>query len=207
MALPPKIFTTICGFSELDRYTAHGVTHVLSILDPYSPEPDIFKAYQPHFRTTLHFHDEIDSGPSIVLPHIEHIETILALGRSLADDVGEGRERHILVHCHMGVSRSTAAMAVLLAVVHPDDDEDRIFAHLLQLRLEAWPNCLMVELADDLLGRGGRLVAALGRLYGVQLANRPEMGPYLRKHGRGREVNMAAIHNPRNEATSNLVRP
>lgn len=183
---------TICGLHELDLHCARGVTHVLSIMDPDSPEPGVFRTFQPHCRTTLHFHDDIDPGPNLVLPQIEHMRTILAFGRSLAVDAGEGAERHVLIHCHMGISRSTAAMATLLAVFHPDEDEDRIFAHLLQIRSEAWPNCLMVELADDLLGRRGRLTAALGRLYAVQLVNRPEMGPYLRKHGRGREVDMAA---------------
>ena len=49
----------------------------------------------------------------------------------------------------------------------------------------------MIVLADELLGRRNRLTAALGRLYATQLAKRPELGPYLRKHGRGREVDMA----------------
>lgn len=191
MAPSSTILMTICGLNELDRHRARGVTHVLSILDPNSPEPDVLSTFQPHCRTTLHFNDEIDPGPNLILPQVEHMETILTLGRSLAVDAGKDGERHILAHCHMGISRSTAAMATLLAVFHPDKDEDRIFAHLLQARPEAWPNCLMVELADDLLGREGRLTAALGRLYAVQLANRPEMGPYLRKHGRGREVDMA----------------
>jgi predicted protein tyrosine phosphatase len=186
------MLTTICGLSELDRHSTRGITHVLSILDPDTPEPDVFGTYQPHHRTTLRFHDDIDPGTNLVLPQIEHIETILAVGRLLGDNAGARGERHILVHCHMGISRSTAAMATLLAFEHPEEDENTIFAQLLKLRPEAWPNCLMVALADDLLGRRGRLTAALGRLYAVQLVNRPAMGPYLRKHGRGREVDMAA---------------
>jgi predicted protein tyrosine phosphatase len=183
---------TICGFSELDRHTNRGVTHVISILDPNVPEPDVFQTYQPHCRTTLHFHDEIDPGKNVVLPQRKHIETILALGRSLANDASERSKRHVLVHCHMGISRSTAAMATLLTLFHPNENEDRIFAHLLRLRPEAWPNCLMLEIADDLLGRRGMLTTALGRLYAVQLSKRPEIGPYLRKQGRRREVDMAA---------------
>jgi predicted protein tyrosine phosphatase len=91
----------------------------------------------------------------------------------------------------MGISRSTAAMVALLAVFHPGEDEDKIFARLVEMRPEAWPNSRMIKLTDDLLGRRGCLTAALGRLYAAQLINRLEMGPYLRKHGRGREVDMA----------------
>jgi predicted protein tyrosine phosphatase len=98
---------------------------------------------------------------------------------------------HALVHCHMGISRSTAAMAVLLAQLHPEADEDRIFSRILEIRPQAWPNCVMIELADDLLGRGGRLVAAVGRLYAQQLTGRPDMELHMRENGRAREVAMA----------------
>jgi predicted protein tyrosine phosphatase len=37
---------------------------------------------------------------------------------------------HLLVHCHAGVSRSTAAMATLLAEARPDWDEHSVFAHI-----------------------------------------------------------------------------
>ena len=193
---PSTVLTTICGLDELGRHSVGGVTHVLSISDSDSPEPSIFETFQPHCRTTLRFHDDIDPGPKLILPKIEHIWTILAFGRSVAVEAAEQGERHVLVHCHMGISRSTAAMVTLLAVFHPGEDEDRIFAHLLKIRPEAWPNSLMIGFADDLLRRRGRLMAALGRLYAVQLINRPEMGPYLRKHGRGREVDMADYQAP-----------
>jgi len=186
------IRTTICGLEELDRHSDRGVTHILSLLDPNSPEPEIFGTYQPHRRTTLRFHDEIDPGPNLVLPQAEHVEKILAFGRSLAAQAGNGGERHILVHCHMGISRSTAATAAILAAIHPVESEDAIFSELLRQRPEAWPNCLMIAFADDLLARNGRLVTALGGLYAAQLVRRPDLGPYLRKHGRGREVDMAA---------------
>jgi hypothetical protein len=49
----------------------------------------------------------------------------------------------------------------------------------------------MIELADGLLQRRGRFTAAAGRLYAAQLAKRPESADFLRRHGRGREVDMA----------------
>src|SRR6476660_7842329 len=189
MTKPRTIRVTVCALNELECHSAHHASHVLSILDPDTPEPPVFATYGPHSRTTLRFHDEIDAGHNYILPQPEHIETILALGRSLVAD--EKAESHVLVHCQMGISRSTAATAALLAVVYPDEDEWQIFTRLLQLRPEAWPNCRMIVLTDELLGRRNRLTAALGRLYATQLAIRPEIGPYLRKHGRGREVDMA----------------
>ena len=44
----PRI--TICGISELGEHCAAGVTHVLSILGPNSPDPPEFAAFAPHRR-------------------------------------------------------------------------------------------------------------------------------------------------------------
>jgi predicted protein tyrosine phosphatase len=187
---------TICGLSELEYHRARGITHVLSILDPDWPEPEAFWAYDPHHRTTLHFHDVIEPGPGLILPAPEHVEAVLTFGQSLANGAGGQDEAHLLVHCHMGVSRSTAAMATLLAQLHPEEDEDHIFARLLEVRPQAWPNSRMIGFADDLLGRQGRLTAALARLYARHLAKCPEMARFMRVNGRAREVEMALAARP-----------
>jgi predicted protein tyrosine phosphatase len=184
---------TICGLGEVESHRSRGVTHVLSILDPGFPEPETFRAHDARRRVTLRFHDEIEPRPGIDLPQLQHLEAILAFGALLSADAREEDDLHALVHCHAGISRSTAAMATLLAQLHPEETEAEIFARLLQIRPQAWPNCLMIGFADDLLGRGGRLTAALGRLYARQLAERPEMGRYMRENGRAREVDMAGF--------------
>jgi predicted protein tyrosine phosphatase len=179
---------TICGLDELDYHSARGVTHVLSILDPEWPEPESFWAYDPHHRTTLHFHDVIEPGPNLVPPQRDHVEAILNFGRSLAADAAERRDTHLLVHCHAGVSRSTAAVAMLLAQAHPDNNEDAMFARLLGLRSQAWPNSLMIKIADELLERQGRLSAALRKLYARQMETDPEIEYFMRTFGRSSEL-------------------
>ena len=181
---------TICGLSELEQHGARGVSHVLSILDPEWPEPQGFRGYYRHHRTTLHFHDVIEPGPGRILPQPSHVESVLEFGEKLGAEAS-AEEGHLLVHCHMGVSRSTAAMATLLAQLHPDADEDAIFAHLRDIRPQIWPNSLMIGYADDLLGRDGRMTAALRRLYARQLELRPEYARYMADLGRTREVEMA----------------
>lgn len=109
----------------------------------------------------------------------------------MANDAVGSDEAHLLVHCHMGISRSTAAMAILMAQSNSDESEEWVFSHLLSLRPQAWPNSLMVEFADTLLGRQGRLMAALADLYARQLAKRPETEHFMRTHGRSREVDLA----------------
>jgi hypothetical protein len=57
----PRI--TICGIPELGEHSAAGVTHVLSILGPNSPDPPEFAAFAPHRRLILRFHDVIEPQP------------------------------------------------------------------------------------------------------------------------------------------------
>jgi predicted protein tyrosine phosphatase len=182
---------TICGLEELPGHGARAVSHVLSIIDPELPDPPAFAAYDPHHRTILRFHDIIDPLPGQVMPQRSHVEEVLAFGRELAESGDARAEGHLLVHCHMGISRSTAAMTMLMAQASPDADEDDLFRHLAEIRPRAWPNSVMIADADALLGRGGRLEAALARFYARRLQDDPAFGETMRRLGRGREVDMA----------------
>jgi predicted protein tyrosine phosphatase len=182
---------TICGIEELPEHGTRAVTHVLSLLDPNWPEITGFQGYGTHRRTTLRFHDVIDPGPGLTLPTKNHVSEILAFGGELATEADATAARHLLVHCHMGISRSSAAMVSLLAQVEPREAEDRLFERVREIRPQAWPNSLMIGYADDLLGRKGRLVAALRRHYGFQLRQRPEIAGWMRRLARDRELDMA----------------
>jgi len=176
---------TICGLEELDAHSAAGVSHILSILDPGWPEPAAFSAFDPHLRTTLYFHDAIEPGPHIVLPAKADVETILAFGRDVGQDL-----RHLLIHCHAGISRSTAAMAMILAQAFPDESEGAIVERLFAIRPQAWPNSRMIGFADEILGRDGRFMAAVTGIYARRLAGRPELAETMRRLDRAREVEL-----------------
>jgi predicted protein tyrosine phosphatase len=174
----------ICGLDELDGQQGRGVTHVLSILDPEWPEPSSFQAFDPHFRTILRFHDTIEPDPGVLLPQKADVEAILAFGR----DAGEAG--CVLIHCHAGISRSTAAALTILSQAHPREGEDAIAERLIEIRPQAWPNSRMIALADELLDRRGRLIAATGAIYARQLAARPELAEIMRRGNRAREVEL-----------------
>lgn len=174
---------SVCGLEELDAYRGRSVTHVLSILDPDWPDPEAFLAFAPHARKVLRFHDVIEPAPTLVLPQISDAEAILAFGRDAGDDL-----RHLLIHCHAGISRSTAAMLMILAQAHPDESEDAVAERLLHIRPQAWPNSRLVTFADALLGRQGRLEAATAQIYARRLSLQPELIDAMRLGHRGREV-------------------
>jgi predicted protein tyrosine phosphatase len=183
---------TVCGLDELDHHCAKGITHVLSLLDPGWPEPEAFWAYGPHHRVTLHFHDTVQPGPDLVLPTIENVETILGFGRSIIAQA-ERHHVHLLVHCHAGISRSTAAMAILLAQAGLKGAEDSVFGQIQELRPQAWPNSLMIGLADELLGRKGRLSAALDRFYTRQIRSQPGTAQLMQTCPRGARIEMGRV--------------
>lgn len=175
---------TICGLDELACHCAVGVTHVLSILDPGWPEPAAFGGYDPHRRLELRFHDVIEPLPGCILPQPSDVERLLGFGRDLAGQPAG----HLLVHCHAGVSRSTAAAMLILAQAEPDRPAAAAVRRVVEQRPRAWPNLRIIELGDALLGRGGRIVMAVGEHYRRALAREPGLAETMTQGGRGREI-------------------
>jgi hypothetical protein len=83
-------------------------------------------------------------------------------------------------------------MAMLIAQANPELGEADVFRRIIEIRPRAWPNSLMVEFADNVLGRGGRLLEALAGLYRSQIPRIPEVANYMREHRR-REYEMARL--------------
>ena len=190
--LPASISVlTICGIEELPLHGSRSVSHVLSVIDPERADLTEFTGYGDHRRTTLRFHDIIDPEAGRIMPSRDHMDAILSFGEELVDS-REGREDgHLLIHCHMGISRSTAAMLTLMAQIEPKRSEEALFERLREVRPQAWPNSVMVAMADEMLGRGGRLVEALRLHYGIQRKAQPQYNHWMVELGRGRELEMA----------------
>lgn len=190
------IFTpelTICGIEELPAQRERNVTHVLSLLDPELPELEAFATYARHRRTTLRFHDIIAAAPDRVMPRPDHVEAILAFGADFQAQQDADAPSHLLVHCHMGISRSTAAMLTLMAQADPGEAGEALFARLVAIRPQAWPNSQMIGFADEQLGRKGDLTAALARHYGRQIKGNPAYTRWMTMLGRQAELEMAVL--------------
>jgi predicted protein tyrosine phosphatase len=187
-AVPIPFRITICGLDELDCQAAAGVTHVLSILDPGWPEPDALRSFDLHRRLRLHFHDVIEPLPGRIAPERWDVDLLLAFGRNVIDARGGAQGAHLLVHCHAGVSRSTAAAILILAQLHADRPADEVLSEIARLRPRAWPNLRMLELGDAALGRNGAIVAAVRAQYRRVLEREPFLAEAMIDGGRGREV-------------------
>jgi predicted protein tyrosine phosphatase len=179
---------TICGLDELGARGAEDFSHVLSILDPGWPEPAALRGFDVHRRLRLHFHDVIEPLPGSVAPQRWDVDLLLAFGRDLATAPGAAGDVHVLVHCHAGLSRSTAAAILLLAQRHRDHPADAVIAEVARLRPRAWPNLRILEFGDAALGRGGEIVAAARSQYRRVLEREPQLAEAMIGGGRGREV-------------------
>jgi predicted protein tyrosine phosphatase len=183
---------TICGLDELACHCAGGVSHVLSILDPGWPEPEALGPFGLDRRLKLRFHDVIEAHPGWIAPERWDVELLLAFARDLA----QLRQAHLLVHCHAGVSRSTAAAILVLAQTCPETPVEEAVREVVRLRPRAWPNLRMLELGDEILGRGGEIIEAAAAHYRRALEREPWLAEAMIDGGRGREVAAAGRLSP-----------
>jgi predicted protein tyrosine phosphatase len=90
-----------------------------------------------------------------VIPCEEHVRSLIAFVRRWE------REKPLVVHCFAGISRSTAGAYVAACALNPARDEMAIAHELRRASATASPNVRIVSLADEMLGRDGRMVAAI----------------------------------------------
>ena len=177
---------TVCGLEELAGHCTTGASHVLSILDPEFPVPEAFGSFGEHEKLELRFDDIIEDVAGQRPPDGDDVARILAFGSDL--DREPRQSAHLLVHCHAGISRSTASMALIIAQTLPGASSEAVLAMVHGIREKAWPNLRLIELGDAQLQRGGTMVAAAHALYKIQLERRPHLAELMESLGRGREI-------------------
>lgn len=145
----------VCPLREVpDVVERARARHLLSLLQsdiPVATPPGIADGF--HLR--LEVHDIAEPVFDQVAPDRAHVRQLIRFAEAWG---GEGA---MVVHCWAGISRSTAAALTSLCHVNPDVPELVIARALRSASPTAQPNRLIVQLADDLLGRNGRMVSAV----------------------------------------------
>jgi predicted protein tyrosine phosphatase len=106
-----------------------------------------------HLRLRLDDISEPIDGYTV--PAEEHIAELLTFVRQW------DRAAPLVMHCYAGVSRSTAGAFVSVCALNPQRAEADIARDIRRLSPTATPNIRIVALADQMLGRNGRMVAAI----------------------------------------------
>jgi len=129
---------------------AHDIDLVVSLISPDAEAPELRADGPPGL--IQRFNDIAEPREGLVPPSREIMETILGLA---------GRSGTVLIHCHAGISRSTAAAYALACQQTGPGHETDLAMALRALSAAATPNPRMIALADDLLGREGKMIAAI----------------------------------------------
>jgi predicted protein tyrosine phosphatase len=106
-----------------------------------------------HLRLRLDDISEPIDGYTV--PAEEHIAELLTFVRRW------DRAAPLVMHCYAGVSRSTAGAFVSVCALNPKRAEADIARDIRRLSPTATPNVRIVALADQMLGRNGRMVTAI----------------------------------------------
>jgi len=143
----------VCNLFDMPYYArALRADYLVSLVQPeFQPPTPAGVRSERHLRVAVHDISEPMEGS--VVPGEAHVRELI---KFLCDWPGSGP---LLLHCYAGVSRSTAA-ALIALTLRAKDREMEAAQVLRDAAPHAHPNARIIALADQLLDRNGRLIAA-----------------------------------------------
>jgi predicted protein tyrosine phosphatase len=148
----------VCPLSRLDQTLASsGAGHLVTLLRADTPfERPASVAHDRHLALLMH--DIAAEQPDMVAPSEHHVGQLLTFAARW------DRAHAMLIHCYAGISRSTAAAYIVAAALEPDRNETELAQTLRRLSPSATPNPRLIMIADSMLGRDGRMIAAVAAM-------------------------------------------
>lgn len=147
----------VCSLARLhDTVAACGARHVVTLINAQTPVPRPAAVLESN-HLFIGINDIVEEVPGFITPGEEHVLRLLDFVRAWH----AAREAPLVVHCWAGISRSTAAAFTTVCALAPDRDELDVARALRAASPTASPNLRIVRHADTLLGRRGRMVAAI----------------------------------------------
>lgn len=136
-----------------------GVSHLMTLINDQAminTPPTIV----PDNHLRLAMNDIAEPQPGLVPPSEGHVSELIDFA------IAWDRKAPMLIHCWAGISRSTAAAFISLCALNPNIEEHRIAQAIRNASPTATPNRRLVQFADSVLERDGRMtgaVEAIGR--------------------------------------------
>jgi predicted protein tyrosine phosphatase len=145
----------VCSLSRLHETVAQtGARHVVTLLKDVELVQQLGGIMSEN-HLILGMDDITGPLEGYIAPADEHVAKLLDFVR------GWDRAAPLVMHCYAGISRSTAGAYVAACALNPRRDEATIARALRLASPTATPNYRIVSLADQALGRGGRMAAAI----------------------------------------------
>ena len=148
----------VCPLSRLtETVFTSGARSLVTLINEGTPveRPDAIAA-ENHLFMTLS--DILEEAPGLILPSQTHVENLLTFVQRW------DQKAPLLIHCFAGVSRSTAAAFIAACALRPGRDEAELAQVVRTKSPTATPNARLVALADAMLGRKGRMAAAIAAI-------------------------------------------
>ena len=145
----------VCPLSKVEETVSKsGARHLLTLLSEGSGmiRPASISA-DNHLYLVMH--DIAVARDGMTMPGEAHVRRLLDFAH------GWDRAHPLAVNCYAGISRSTASAYIIAAALDPARDEEELAQTLRWLSPSATPNPALVAAADMLLGREGRMIAAI----------------------------------------------
>lgn len=139
------------------------VSHLVTLINGETlidTPPSIVK--ERHLRLSMN--DICEARDGLVVPCEDHVAELIQF------TLDWDQQAPLLIHCWAGISRSTAGAFIALCALNPDSDEHTLARVLRRASPTAYPNRRLVALADNVLGRKGRMSAAVEHIGRGQLA-------------------------------------
>ena len=145
----------VCSLTKLEETVAlTGARHVITLINAGTPmRLPATIGHRNHLFLAMH--DIVETVDGMTPPGEIHVAQMLEWVKDW------DRATPLVVHCFAGISRSTAAAYTLVSALNPWRDEAALATLLRQRAPSATPIRRIVEIADRLLGRDGRMVAAI----------------------------------------------
>jgi predicted protein tyrosine phosphatase len=165
--MPPKI--VICskkGASALLEFESERFDRVVSIGSPFEEKPKGLDKCPNVLRLEFDDVDEDIIGEHWVHPNENDITNLINFAQ---EDCNE-----ILIHCHAGISRSTAAGFIMNSIFFgKGKEEGAIIVTARQCQeLDIAPNRLMIKIADKLLDREGKMIQIVDDIFFSSVSNK-----------------------------------
>jgi predicted protein tyrosine phosphatase len=148
----------VCSMSAVGHVaTRIKASRLITLLGPGpSVETPMHIDTAHHLRLT--FNDINGPREGLIHPNELHIEQIIAHARAW------DQSSPLLIHCWAGISRSTASALIAACALRPEIDDNHFARVLRKASPTATPNPWMINLADQMLNRNGRLARAVASI-------------------------------------------
>jgi len=163
----------VCPLAHVEQTVReHRPSRILTLLNPrdcsvYGSDWGAVDAYAetlraeglaPEEHLQVGVYDITEPAEGQTPPNETHVRQVLGFAKRWDAD------QPVLVHCFAGISRSTASAFILACEKNPHVDEREIARRIRERSPPAFPNPLIVAIADEMMGRRGRMGAAVNAM-------------------------------------------